>query len=96
MKKLILLAAILLAGCDSKPDNYSTMPTLDPARVQALHKVCASQPGYNRSWAIIRDSGAKSVMCRYQDFGKGRAAAPDYFTMDAKILEIKIQEGLKK
>lgn len=96
MKKLILLAAILLVGCnpfdDGKPDHYEAKKSLMPTEVVALHKVCRSQPNYDRSWVISRNGEAKGVMCRYRD---SDAVAKNTYAVDAEVLRIKIQEGLK-
>lgn len=96
MKKVILLAALLVTGCnpfdDGKPDRYSMKKSLFPTEVVALHKVCRSQPNYDMSWVISRDGEAKGVMCRYRD---ADAVVKNTYAIDAEILSIKIKEGLK-
>lgn len=98
MKKLILLAVILLVGCnpfdDGKPDHYEAKKSLMPSEVVALHKVCKSQPNYDTSWVVQRDGEAKGVMCRYRDADYTRTS--NTYSIDAEILQIKIQEGLIK
>lgn len=96
MKKFILLSTLLLAGCnpfgDDAPDHYEQKKTLVPTEVVELHKVCRSQPNYDKSWVISRDGAAKGVMCRYRD---SDAVVKETYVVDAEILRIKIQEGLK-
>lgn len=98
MKKLILLAALLLAGCnpfdDGLPDHYEAKKSLMPGEVVELHKVCKSQPNYDASWVVQRDGEAKGVMCRYRDADYTRTS--NTYSIDAEILRIKIQEGLIK
>lgn len=57
MKKLILIAALALVGCDL-PDRYAAMPMLLPEQVVALHKACQTQPDFKSSRVIVRDSAA--------------------------------------
>jgi len=96
VKKLILLAALLVSGCDlfddGKPDHYSMKKSLFPTEVVELHKVCRSQPNYDMSWVISRNGEAKGVMCRYRD---SDAVVKNTYAVDAEVLRIKIQEGLK-
>lgn len=96
MKKFILLAVLVLTGCnpfdDGRPDHYKDKKSLLPTEVVALHKVCRSQPNYDTSWIINRGDGAKGVMCRYRD---SDAVVKRTYTIDAEVLRIKIQEGLK-
>lgn len=94
MKKLILLAVLALAGCD-KPDRYDTLPILLPEQVVELHKACQTQPDFKSSRVIVRDSAARAVICRYQDKPPGSGGGPATYEVDAKILQLKIQEGLK-
>lgn len=93
MKKLILLAVLALVGCDDEPDQYAQKKSLTPVEVVVLHKVCKSQPNYDTSWAIVRDGEAKGVLCRYRD--SDYTLTRNTYTIDADILRIKIQEGLK-
>lgn len=94
MKKLILLAVLVLVGCDDEPDRYSLKKTLAPAEVVALHNICKGQPNYDTSWVQRRDGEAKGVTCRYRDADYSRSN--NTYTIDAEVLKIKIQEGLVK
>lgn len=94
MKKLILIAALALVGCDL-PDRYASMPMLLPEQVVALHKACQTQPDFKSSRVIVRDSAARAVICRYQDKQPGTIGGPATYEVDSKILQLKIQEGLK-
>lgn len=94
MKKLILIAALALVGCDV-PDRYDTLPMLLPEQVVELHKACQTQPDFKSSRVIVRDSEARAVMCRYQDKQPGSGGGPATYEVDAKILQIKIREGMK-
>ncbi|ATS93441.1 hypothetical protein P1A145kb_p041 [Pectobacterium phage DU_PP_I] len=94
MKKLILLAALALAGCD-KPGRYDTLPVLLPEQVVELHRACQTQPDFKSSRVIVRDSSARAVICRYQDKQPGSGGSLTTYEVDAKILQLKIQEGLK-
>lgn len=97
MKRFVLIVALLLVGCnpfgDDKPDPYESKKSLMPSEVIELHKVCKSQPNYDTSWVISRNGEAKGVQCRFRDtdYTRGR----EVYSMDAEILRIKIQEGLK-
>lgn len=96
VKKFILLVALLITGCnpfdDGKPDRYETKRLLLPTEVVALHKVCRSQPNYDMSWVINRNGEAKGVICRYRD---SDAVMKNTYTVDAEVLRIKVQEGIK-
>lgn len=94
MKKLILLAVLALAGCDA-PDRYDTLPMLLPEQVVELHKVCRTQPDFKSSRVIVRNSEARAVICRYQDKQPDKIGGPATYEVDAKILQVKIKEGLK-
>lgn len=94
MKKLILITALALIGCDS-PDRYDAMPMLLPEQVVELHKACQTQPDFKSSRVIVRDSAARAVICRYQDKQPDKIGGPATYEVDAKILQIKIQEGMK-
>lgn len=93
MKKLLLLVALALVGCDDTPDQYAMKRTLMPEEVVNLQNVCKSQPNYDTSWIKTRDGEAKGVVCRYRDteYRVGRGT----YTIDAEILQIKIQEKIK-
>lgn len=100
MKKAIALVAavLVLAGCKfgEEEDSYSKKQTLTPAQVNALHEICKSQPNYDTSWVVVAKGEAKGVVCRYRDIGVSRIGERGrQYTIDAEILRIKIQEGLK-
>ena len=95
VKKLILLAALALFGCDSEPDRFDKLPTLLPEQVVELHKACRTQPDFKSSRVIVRDSTARAVICRYVDPNPSRSGGPVTYEVDAKILQLKIQEGLR-
>ena len=96
---MVALAVVALAGCrlgDAEEDSYSKKQSLTPVQVNALHEVCKSQPNFDTSWVVTKDSEAKGVICRYRDTGITRIAERGrQYTMDAEILRIKIQEGMK-
>lgn len=95
MKKLILIASLALVGCDEVTDRYDTLPMLLPEQVVELHKACQTQPDFKSSRVIVRDSTARAVICRYQDKPSDKIGGPVTYEVDAKTLQIKIQEGMK-
>lgn len=95
MKKLLLVSALALVGCDDIPDRYAEMPMLLPEQVIELHKACQTQPDFKSSRVIVRDSEARAVICTYQDKQPSNFGGPATYEVDAKILQIKIQEGMK-
>ena len=95
MKRLILLLSFAVLGCNEEPDKYDLAKSLTPTEVSKLHEVCKSQPNYDTSWVITRDHEAKGVNCRYREVNAGRAGGQTTYNLDAGVLKIKIQEGLK-